>query len=170
MHAEVDRSWVVMKFGGTSVSSVECWGTIGDQARKHVGDGKTVLIVVSALSGMTNLLTRLAEGVPGSEREEIRADIHARHDTLFKELGLRPAEEFLAHMRSLDDLIDSAGEKMDDVLRARLLAHGELLSSSLGCQVLNASGLETHWQDARTILRASADTEHELLSVRCEKN
>ena len=65
MQQEQARQWVVMKFGGTSVSSVRCWKTICGQAKKNVQDGKPVLIVVSALSGVTNLLTSLvADTVP----------------------------------------------------------------------------------------------------------
>lgn len=64
------RSWVVMKFGGTSVSSVDCWKTICEQARGNIGAGHRVLIVVSALSDVTNLLTRLAE-VPVAEEKKV---------------------------------------------------------------------------------------------------
>ena len=47
--------WAVMKFGGTSVSSANCWLTICDQARQKLAEGKRGLNVVSALSGVTNL-------------------------------------------------------------------------------------------------------------------
>lgn len=168
MQNHTAREWAVMKFGGTSVSSVACWGTICDQARKHAQEGRAVLVVVSALSGMTNLLIRLSEGVSSSEKEEFRQEISARHEELFVRLGLEPSAEFRAHHDRLMELVDAAGEKMPDEQRALLLAHGELLSSTLGCQVLNASGLKACWQDARAILSATADTESELLSVRCE--
>ena len=63
MQMQQARRWVVMKFGGTSVSSVDCWETICGQARISVEAGKPVLIVVSALSGVTNLLTSLLQGL-----------------------------------------------------------------------------------------------------------
>ena len=40
MQKEVARNWVVMKFGGTSVSSADCWSTICDQAKRHLDEGK----------------------------------------------------------------------------------------------------------------------------------
>ncbi|MEE4218965.1 MAG: bifunctional aspartate kinase/diaminopimelate decarboxylase [Xanthomonadales bacterium] len=168
MQEHTNRQWVVMKFGGTSVSSAECWGTICGQARKHAGQGRHVMLVVSALSGVTNLLTRLAEGLPDGQKEEVRAALEERHDQLFQALGLQPPEIFQQHWHSLLELLDSAGSVMDSGRRALLLAHGELLSSSLGCQVLNAGGVETQWHDARNLLAATADSESEILSVRCD--
>ena len=168
MQENSNREWVVMKFGGTSVSSAGCWTTICDQARKHADQGRRVMVVVSALSGMTNLLTRLAEGVDDGEKEELSAELEKQHGQLFQALGLEPSEVFQQHWHSLLELLGSAGPAMDAGRRALLLAHGELLSSSLGCQVLNAAGVETCWHDARNLLSATADTETEILSVRCD--
>ena len=168
MQQQETRSWVVMKFGGTSVSSVECWGTICSQAEKYVREGKRVLIVVSALSGMTNLLTRLAEGVGRQDKVSIQAEIDQRHRGLFDLAGLEPGSRFLTHWESLLEIIAAAGPRLGDQDRATLLGHGELLSSSLGFQVLEAAGLAPVWHDARSILTASADCEEEILSVRCD--
>ncbi|MCJ7815350.1 MAG: bifunctional aspartate kinase/diaminopimelate decarboxylase, partial [Xanthomonadales bacterium] len=52
--------------------------------------------------------------------------------------------------------------------RALLLAHGELLSSSIGCEVLAAAGLEPHWQDARTLLQVTPESIAEVLAARCD--
>ena len=60
---QTQRRWLVMKFGGTSVSSAKHWKTICDQAGERLRDGWHTLIVVSALSGVTNLLTRLGKSV-----------------------------------------------------------------------------------------------------------
>ena len=65
--------WVVLKFGGTSVSTRSRWQTIGElaQAKLHANvdsapaqDGacqNLVLIVVSALSGVTDQLKSLCD-------------------------------------------------------------------------------------------------------------
>ena len=47
-------AWVVKKFGGSSVSSSECWATIIAQAREGLDSNRKVLIVVSALTGVTD--------------------------------------------------------------------------------------------------------------------
>ena len=170
MQNQSGREWVVMKFGGTSVSSPDSWSTIRAQAANHLEEGKAVLVVVSALSGVTNLLTRLADGVSEEQKAELRAGVLALHETLHASHGIEPSSEFVRHRDWFVDLVDAAGDRLPDAQRAELLAHGELLSSSLGCQVLQAAGLECHWQDARGILSATQDTESEMLSVRCENN
>src|SRR5690606_41437255 len=43
--------WIVLKFGGTSVSQRERWDTIGRLAASRAAGGRRVLVVVSALSG-----------------------------------------------------------------------------------------------------------------------
>ena len=55
------QPWVVAKFGGTSVSTRPRWETIARIAAAHRARGRNVLIVVSALSGITDLLKRIAE-------------------------------------------------------------------------------------------------------------
>ena len=58
----VDR-WIVLKFGGTSVSRRHRWDTIGKLAKKRAEEtGARVLVVVSALSGVTNELQAVCDG------------------------------------------------------------------------------------------------------------
>ena len=60
--------WVVLKFGGTSVSRRNRWDTIGRLASKRLkDDGRRVLVVVSALSGVTNELQAIAYAAPGQD-------------------------------------------------------------------------------------------------------
>ena len=53
--------WVVLKFGGTSVSTAPRWDVITNRAKELVQEGKRVLVVVSAVSGVTNLLLNSVE-------------------------------------------------------------------------------------------------------------
>ena len=58
--------WVVLKFGGTSVSSPSNWASIAATARQRLDNGDRVLIVHSALSGVTDRLeTLLNDAVAG---------------------------------------------------------------------------------------------------------
>ena len=166
MQQEIARDWVVMKFGGTSVSSGPSWGTICAQAQGHIDAGQRVLIVVSALAGVTNLLSRLADGVEESEKAAIRDELAARHEELIRALGLRRSADYERHRDSLQRLVEAAGPRMTDGQRAHLLAHGELLSSSIGRDALVARGLAAAWQDARSLLQADPTSAH-VLSARC---
>jgi diaminopimelate decarboxylase/aspartate kinase len=161
------QAWVVMKFGGTSVSTAECWGTIREQACRHLDDGRHLLVVVSALSGVTNSLSRLADGVDAAAKAAIRAELAAQHEALIGRLGLPARGLFERHWHSLSDLIDAAGPRLDDLSRALLLAHGELLSSSIGQQALAATGMECVWQDARELLSAAPAPRLDVLAARC---
>ena len=162
------RSWVVMKFGGTSVSSAACWDTICGQVRKNLETGKQVMVVVSALAGVTNLLTKFADGVDRTESEAIREEIERKHRDLLNSLGFEPSPDFLHYRKSLLDLMSVAGPVLDPQQRSWLLAHGELLSSSMGAQILAAAGLSPQWQDARTLLKITAQSANEVLAARCD--
>src|SRR4249919_1572101 len=54
--------WIVLKFGGTSVSARSRWDTIGRLMRERAEKEQArVLVVVSALSGVTNELQAIIE-------------------------------------------------------------------------------------------------------------
>ena len=58
-----DTPWLVLKFGGTSVSKRERWDTIGRLAAERAdAESARVLVVVSALSGVTNELLAISQG------------------------------------------------------------------------------------------------------------
>jgi diaminopimelate decarboxylase/aspartate kinase len=161
------RQWVVMKFGGTSVSSADCWSTISEQVHKRIGEGSHVLIVVSALSGVTNLLTALADGVADARREEILAEMWNRHLGLFDALGVEPSEEFTKRWREFEAVAGRAGPALKPGARADLLAQGELLSSAIGAVALARAGLDPVLQDARNLLEALPESAGQVLAARC---
>ena len=49
-------SLLVMKFGGTSVATVERIGVVARHVKREVDAGHQVAVVVSAMSGVTNQL------------------------------------------------------------------------------------------------------------------
>ncbi len=172
MSEQIDQNWVVMKFGGTSVSSVECWSTICEQAGSKRSAGKKVMIVVSALAGVTNLLSCLADGVNEQQRDELQLELEEKHRTLYRSLGLTASSLFEGHWNNLLRILDARGDSgetpCEPAERALLLAHGELLSSSIGWDVLAAAQLDAVWQDARNLLKASAETGMDILAARCD--
>ena len=142
--------WIVLKFGGSSVSTAARWATIGELARARRAQGARVLVVVSALSGMTDTLKALCAEPDADQRLAMWTQIAARHAALAAELGLGDGAAWHAQLQSLHALLaQCAGAR--DVLRwqAAVMAHGELLSSALGADCLRA-----HWLDARGVLQA----------------
>ena len=79
--------WIVLKFGGTSVSRRHRWDTIGQlaKARADANDAR-VLVVVSAVSGVTNELQAIADGATDAVARI--AALIARHRDFAVELGL----------------------------------------------------------------------------------
>jgi diaminopimelate decarboxylase/aspartate kinase len=168
MQQDMTREWVVMKFGGSSVSSVDCWKTICSQVRRNAEDGKHVLVVVSALSGVTNLLTRLSSETVPEDSDSLLSELRSRHLRLLVELGLEAPGEFGRRWNDLEDLMKGRGTRLSPEQRALVMAHGELLSSIIGQRVLLAAGLESSWQDARNLLTAAPGSGADLLAVRCD--
>ena len=127
------QQWIVLKFGGTSVSRRHRWDTIGKlavQRAQSQGEGGRVLIVVSALSGVTNELQAIAAGDAFETRIE---QLEQRHREFGAELGLdvdTVLTERLASLRALASDPRRASLALD--WQAEVLAQGELLSSTLG--------------------------------------
>ena len=148
-------NWIVLKFGGTSVSQRHRWDTIGRiAARRAREEDARVLVVVSALSGVTNALQAIADG---AEPRAGMAALADRHRAFAAELGLDPEASLGTRLAALHALADdprAADRPLD--WQAEVLAQGELLSSTLGAAYLCAQGLDFGWCDARDWLHALA--------------
>lgn len=140
----------VAKFGGTSMADAEAMKrSAGIVAR----DIDKRLIVVSATSGTTNLLTTLCSTLPGKEKRTIVDQIEEKHRAICSELT-----EPEATQTALDDIIeelrlfserDIVGPKQKD----EILACGERMSSLLFTAFLNEIEPGTHWFDAREVIK-----------------
>ncbi|MEI2456184.1 bifunctional aspartate kinase/diaminopimelate decarboxylase [Lysobacter firmicutimachus] len=167
--------WVVLKFGGTSVSRRNRWDTIGRLASKRLHeDGRRVLVVVSALSGVTNELQAIAYAPVGSDEGLAArfAGLVERHRSFCAELDLDPDAvlgERLAKLVALETDPRAASRALD--WQAEVLGQGELLSSTLGAAYLRSQGHDFGWSDARDWLDAvslpNASEWAQRLSVNC---
>jgi diaminopimelate decarboxylase/aspartate kinase len=164
--------WIVLKFGGTSVSRRHRWDTIGTLAKKRAEDNDArVLIVVSALSGVTNELTAIADGAADTAAR--LAALELRHRQFLAELELDAEAvlgQRLAALRALAGDPRAATRALD--WQAEVLGQGELLSSTIGAAYLAAGGLDIGWCDARDWLDAMAIPNQsawaQRLSVSCD--
>jgi diaminopimelate decarboxylase/aspartate kinase len=150
--------WVVVKFGGTSVSTRVRWKNIRRIAASHSARGRRVVIVVSALSGITDRLKAIAEARNEEARRAVRDEIVARHEAMLAELEV-PRAVLDARLAELDRLIADPRRTRGDVgWQAEVYALGELMSSALGAAFLSSGddALPTAWLDARDFLRAES--------------
>ena len=165
--------WLVLKFGGTSVSSRPRWDEIGRVAMDR-SKGARALVVVSALSGITNDLQAIATGAEDDPASAV-ASIIERHRALAGELGLDADAVLGERFAALHALVaDQRRESRAYDWQAEVLAQGELMSSTLGAAYLAAQGLDAGWCDAREWLDALAMPNRsdwaDRLSVNCERN
>lgn len=146
-----DAPWIVLKFGGTSVATAERWRTILELAAARRAEGARVLVVVSALAGVTDALRALCASAPG-ERESSLEDLHERHRALLSRMGLPRCDGMERWLVSLT--ATASAMQADYHWQAQVQAHGELLSSAIGAEFMSANGLRAEWLDAREALLA----------------
>ena len=169
-----DISWVVVKLGGTSVSSAHNW----DQALAAAGEltavGRHVLLVQSALAGVTNALEALLSAADAEAQQASLRDLEGRHRTLAKEMGVEADAAIQPHLKRLQQLATGAlltGEVTPRV-RAEVLACGELMASALCVLYLKKKRIPAAWVDARELLVAvplpNQSTAAQYLSAGCE--
>ncbi len=164
---------VVMKFGGTSVSSLPNWQNIAAIVQRRLDAGEAPVIVHSALSKVTDTLESLLAAALQGSHAGILANLRKRHVDLCAELGIPVPDGVGRHLADLEKLaggVALVGE-VSDRIRARVMATGELMSTEIGAAFLNSQGIPTEWVDARQLLRAEerrGSTERQaLLSATC---
>ncbi len=166
---------IVMKFGGTSVANFEAiTRTIFIVGGKL--DQKPV-VVVSALSKVTDLLYRISDAAASRDESytrELLDQLRQRHTDLAGELLSQSMmkDEAVAKVNEICDGLDSIvmavcslGE-LSDRNKAIIISKGEYLSSTIISYAMNAKGIRTRWVDARSMmitnksyLKAEPDTD-----------
>lgn len=165
--------WVVLKFGGTSVSCVANWKNVAGVLRDRLAEGLRPVVVHSALSGITDRLEQLLTLAHDGKWQPVMDQIEQRHRDLARDLGVVPTpdlEEQFRRLRQIAEGIALVGE-VSERLRARVMAQGELMATRLGAAFLCAQGLDVQWVDARTVLKAeprrNANLRSTYLSATC---
>jgi diaminopimelate decarboxylase/aspartate kinase len=166
--------WVVLKFGGRSVSTAENWAIVARLIRERLDEGVRPVVVHSALVGVSNALIALLDAaVAGGDTDDKLAKIRAQHDALARDLGVDPKmfDERFAALAQVIAGVKLIGEVSPRV-HARVLANGELAATELGAKYLRSSGLDVAWLDIRDYLESSTlrdQTERaRFISARCD--
>ena len=158
---------IVMKFGGTSVANYEAITRMISIVRGKLEERPVV--VVSALSKVTDMLYRISDRAAARDREEadvLLAQLRERHLTLAGELlgtGGKLYEEACAKVNSICDALCSfvsavcAVGELSPRSKAIIISNGEYLSSNIICCAMNAAGIRTHYMDARSMIITDDD-------------
>lgn len=164
---------VVLKFGGTSVSTRARWETIGAIASARLERGERPFIVCSAVSGVSNLLEGLLAAAIAGDHEGVLAEIRAKHEVLATELEVDLDALIGKHLEKLGRFALGANliSEVSPKLQAQVMAMGELMSTTLGAAFLKQQGVALAWRDARDMLRAvreeNANDNRHYLSSPC---
>lgn len=148
--------WLVMKFGGTSVSTVERWQTIARLVRRRMDEGLRPFVVCSAISRISRMLETILDEALHDAADPVLAEIRQRHLDLAAGLNLDGEALLKDYFDEMERLAlgVSLTREVSPPLKARVLAMGELMLTTLGAAYLNAQGLTIQWRDARTMLLA----------------
>jgi aspartate kinase len=159
---------VVQKFGGTSVADPDAVGRLIEIVRTaRTRDGRGPVVVVSALSGVTDALLLIAAEAGAARVAQALSQVdrlRERHVAMVRALVRGEQTDALAA------LIEAEFNQLADVVKALgilrevspgtldvIAAMGELLSSRIVAGALVEAGLPAEWVDARLAIVTSSD-------------
>ncbi|NQV87379.1 MAG: aspartate kinase, partial [Woeseiaceae bacterium] len=169
-----ESTWVVMKFGGSSVSTAESWNTIAKLLRRRLDDGLRPVIVHSALQGVSNALASVLESALIGDPSDVLEEIRSQHYALALALNLDGPTMLDETLRELDQLVAGVRlvREVSVRVRVRIMALGELMATRLGAAYLAAQSLPVQWLDARDLLTSRTvggrQTVANYLSATCD--
>jgi aspartate kinase len=156
-------SLVVMKFGGTSVEDPAAITRTAAIVAGRVAMGKQTVVVVSAMSKVTDMLLRAGAAAASGDRTgalAISSRLRCRHRDTAAALVKNPAES-----AALSNLIDQKFDSLDEILRglAAILeltprisdlisSYGERLSSRIITTAFIERGISAAHVDARDVI------------------
>lgn len=156
-------SLVVMKFGGTSVEDPAAIGRTAGIVAGRAANGKQPVVVVSAMSKVTDQLLRAASCASVGDRVgalAISSRLRARHRDTASALVTNKAE-----LAELIDFIDQKFDSLDEVLRGLsaileltprisdlIVSYGERISSRIVAAAFRERGMDSAHVDARHVV------------------
>ena len=154
---------VVMKFGGTSVEDAAAIGRTSAVVAGRVANGKSPVVVVSAMAKVTDQLLRAAAAASLGDRTgalAISSRLRTRHRDTAAEL-IKDKAGGVALMQLIDEKFDA----LDEVLRGvsaileltprisdLIVSYGERLSSRIAAAAFCERGIDAVHADAREIV------------------
>ncbi|HDR2158448.1 TPA: lysine-sensitive aspartokinase 3 [Enterobacter cancerogenus] len=147
-------SFVVAKFGGTSVADYDAMNRSADVV---LADPNTRLVVLSASAGVTNLLVSLSEGLEATERF-VKLDALRKIQFDILERMQNPnviREEVERLLENITTLAEAASLATSTALTDELVSHGELMSTLLFVEILRERNVQSQWFDVRKVMRTS---------------
>ncbi|MDX1677467.1 lysine-sensitive aspartokinase 3 [Arsukibacterium sp.] len=146
---------IIAKFGGTSVADFDAMVRCADIV---LANDAIRVIVVSASSGVTNLLVEITKTINVTERYDAYAGIEAITLAVLNRLAQpeQVAQSIELLLGELKALIENGAAVYSSANKDLIQSFGERLSSALFSQVLRERGAATHCFDIRRIMRTDS--------------
>ncbi|HEY7906712.1 MAG TPA: bifunctional aspartate kinase/diaminopimelate decarboxylase [Wenzhouxiangella sp.] len=146
--------WRILKFGGSSVSDPDSWKAIQTLVARTREQKRFPFVVVSALSGITDLLADHISPTSSTNADELIGIIKERHQTLCKALDL-DATLLDHHWQKLNDHLADRAALDTPQGSAKLLAMGEIWSATIGQAYLTNHEIPVDLIDSIELLYAT---------------
>ncbi|SFZ89712.1 aspartate kinase [Flaviramulus basaltis] len=154
----------VLKFGGTSVGSVENMSNV----KSIINDGKKKVVVLSAMSGTTNQLVAIAQNIADNKPNEAIEKINKLHETYFitidkllQKKGLN--EDVKTYVSGVFNfLVECTYKVFSENLENQIVAQGELLSTYMFNSYLKQENISSTLLPALSFMRIDEFKEPEI--------
>ena len=142
---------IIAKFGGSLLRGGEGYRVLADEVARLRSKNYRVVVVVSAMKGVTDLLYKAAE--PGESVEPILKDVLERYTMAAREAIdnqevlarlLGEINTMFSELFKLVWAVHVIGEAAPHV-KAMIISYGEMLSAALASGVLRSRGIDSVW-------------------------
>lgn len=152
----------VLKFGGTSVGTVESINQVIQILQENLNEGIKIAVVYSAMGGVTNRLLEIGKLAAASDLEylQLLKSVEDRHFAVVRGLiDVKNQSSAIAKVKGLlnelEDLL--RGVFLIKELSARtndfIVSFGERLSTTIATEALKNRGIDAEYLDARKLIK-----------------
>ncbi|MGE5943955.1 MAG: aspartate kinase [Flavobacteriales bacterium] len=160
----------VLKFGGTSVGSIENIKNV----KSIINDGEQKVVVLSAMSGTTNTLVTIAKDIENKEPNKAIETINKLHGNYFNVVdGLitnqslnKEVKEYITSVFNF--LVDCTYKDFSKIIENAILAQGELLSTYMFNCYLKQEGVSSALLPALDFMRIDKFKDPDLAYIKKE--
>ncbi|MBD1425007.1 bifunctional aspartate kinase/homoserine dehydrogenase I [Sphingobacterium arenae] len=158
----------VLKFGGTSVGNVESVKAVLDIVKSSYDKGENPLVVLSAMSGVTNLLTKMAENAAGRiPFDEDLKLLEERHFEVVKKLiAVKYQNPVFTKLKlmlnELEDVLQGINALRELSLQSKdlIISFGERLSNYMVSKIMEQYVEQTTYIDASHYIKTDSNFGH----------
>lgn len=160
----------VLKFGGTSVGSIENIRNV----KTIINDGDKKVVVLSAMSGTTNMLVAIANDIAEALPNEAIDKINKLHESYFETVDRLITDKGLNEnvknyvTEVFNFLVECTYKTYSESLENKIVAQGELLSTFMFNSYLQQEGVKSALLPALDFMRIDSAKEPDIAYIKKE--